>query len=171
MHHDWHRTATLNKLDAWHCKQLRRTMKVKTTYIDRSKTNAWIYQHANAEKLSDTIKRRQIKYFAHVAWHLEDIICKVCFGPQHTARRLNTTRRRGRPRQHWTPYTEQSILLACEVAGRPAVNRQQLFNICSDRKFLTKLTERQSVPPVGAQHAGGRSPRPPIASGWKRRSK
>ena len=31
MHHDWHTTATLNKMDAWHCKLLRRSMKVKTT--------------------------------------------------------------------------------------------------------------------------------------------
>ena len=53
MHHDWHTAATLNKLDAWHCKLLRGPMKVKTTYIDRSKTNNWVYKHANVEKLSD----------------------------------------------------------------------------------------------------------------------
>ena len=165
MHHDWHTTSTLNKLDAWHCKQLRRTMKVKTTYIDRTKTNNWVYQHANAEKLSDTIKRRQIKYFAHVARHPDDIIYKVCYGPQHTVRRHNTTRRRGRPRQHWTPNTEQSTFSACEVAGRPAVNREKLFKICADRKFLHKLTARQTAPPIGAQHAGERQDQPLIASG------
>ena len=165
MHHDWRTMSMLNKIDAWHCKQLRRTMKVKTTYIDRSKTNAWVYQHAGAEELSDTIRRRQIKCFAHVARHPDDIIYKVCFGPQHTARRLNATRRRGRPRQHWTPYTEQSTFNAGAVAGRPAVNRQQLFNTCRDRKFLSKLTEKKPAPPLGAQHAGERSTRPLIASG------
>ena len=164
MHHDWHTAATLTKMDAWHCKQLRRTMKVKTTYIDRSKTNAWVHKHADAEKLSDTIKRRQVKYFGHVARHPDDVIYKVCFGPQHTARRLNTTRRRGRPRQHWTPNTEQSTHIACAVAGRPAANRQQLFKVCQDRNFLTKLTERTGRP-VEAQHAGGRLSQSPIASG------
>ena len=164
MHHDWHTTTTLNKMDAWHCKQLRRTMKVKTTYFDRTKTNAWVYQHAGAEKLSDTIGRRQIKYFAHVARHPDDIIYHVCFGPQHTARTFNTTRRRGRPRQHWTPNTEQSTSHACDVAGRPAANRQQLFKVCQDRKFLMNLTERTGRP-IGAQHAGRQPDRLPIASG------
>ena len=157
-------TATLNKLDAWHCKQLRRTMKIKTTYIDRSQTNAWVYQRANADQPSDTINRRQIKYPGRVARHPDDIIYKVCFGPQHTARRHNTTRRRGRPRQHWTPNTEQSTHAACAVAGRPAANRQQLFKVCQDRIFFRNLTERPGDP-VGAQHAGGRLPQLPIASG------
>ena len=154
MHHDWHTASTLNKMDAWHCKLPRRSMKVKTTYIDRSKTNIRVYQHANAEELSETIKRRQITYFAHVARHPDDIIHKVCFGPQHTIRQLNATRRQGRPRQHWTPYTEQSTQHACTVAGRPSANRQQLFKVCQDRKFSKHLTERKGRP-LEAQHAGG----------------
>ena len=170
MHHDWHTDSTLNKMDAWHCKLLRRSMKVKTIYIyiyrerDRSKTNNWVYQHANAEKLSETIKRRQVKSFAHEARHPDDIIYKVCFGPQHTARKLNTTRRRGRPRQHWTPNTEQNTQHACAVAGRPAFNREKLFKICTDRKFLHHLTERQGRP-IEAQHAGEPPPRRLMASG------
>ena len=139
-------------------------MKVKTTYIDRSKPNSWVYQNASAEKLSDTMKRKQIKYFAHIARHPDDITHKVCYGPQNTIRQLNATRRKGRPRQHWTPFTEQSTFKACAVAGRPAVDRQELFKVCQDRKFLTKLTERQGRP-VEAQHAGGQLNRLPIASG------
>ena len=163
MHHDWHTAATLSKPDAWHCKLLRRTMKVKTTYIDRSKPNSWVHQHANAQNLLEAIRRRQIKYFAHIARHPDDIIYKVCFGPQHTARRLNTTRRRGRPRQHWTPNTEQTTHTACSVAGRPAVNRQKLFKVCEDRKFLKHLTERQGRP-LEAQQAGELPSRALIAS-------
>ena len=34
MHHDWHIDSTLAKMDGWHCRLLRRTMKVKTTMID-----------------------------------------------------------------------------------------------------------------------------------------
>ena len=163
MHHDWHTTATLNKLDAWHCKLLRKAMKVKTNYIDRSKPNSWVYQHANAEKLSETIRREQIKYFAHVARHPDDIIHKVCFGPQHTLRQLKATRRKGRPRQHWTPHTEQTTSSACEAAGRPTVNRQHLVKVCEDRFFFKKLTERQGRP-IEAQHAGGLPSMEPIAS-------
>ena len=146
MHHDWHTASTLNKMDAWHCKLLRRSMKVKTTYIDRSKTNNWVYKHANAEKLSDTIKRRQIKYVAHVARHPHGIMYNVCFGPQHTARKLNTTRRRGRPRQHWTPNTEQSTLSACAVAGRPAVNREKLFYDLLRSQVFTKTHGTAGAP-------------------------
>ena len=164
MHHDWHTASTLNKIDAWHCKLLRRASKVKTTYIDGSKPNAWVYQHANAEKLSDTIRRRQIKYFAHVARHPDDIIHKVCFGLQHTLRQLNATRRKGRPRRHWTPFTEQSIQHACAVAGRPTSNRQQLFNACYDRRFFKKLTEKPG-PLIEAQHGGRPPSRRSIPSG------
>ena len=136
MHHDWHTPSTLHKMDAWHCKLLRRTMKVKTTYIDRSKPNSWAYQHANAEKLSETIRRKQNKYFAPIARHPHDITYQVCFGPQHTLRQLNATRRKGRPRQHWTPHTEQTTQHACTVAGRPTANRQQLFKVCRDRNLF-----------------------------------
>ena len=132
--------------------------------MDRSKPNSWVYRQSNAEKLSETIKRRQIKYFAHVARHPDDIIYKVCFGPHHTARKLNTTRRRGRPRQHWTPNTEQTTHTACTVAGRPAVNRQKPFKVCEDRRLSKQLTERQGRP-VEAQHAGEPPSRGLIALG------
>ena len=140
-------------LDSWHCRLLRRTMKVKTTVIDRSKPNRWVYQHASAEKLSETIARRQIKYFAHIARHSSDITHTVCYGPPHIPRRLNSTRRRGRPRHHWTPHVEQSTIACFSAAGRPPTNRQHLFRICEDRKFVKKVTDRR--PPVmEAQHAG-----------------
>ena len=136
MHHDWHTSAALSKIDAWHRKLLRRTMKGKTTYIDRTKPNSWVCQHANAEQLSHTIHCRQIKHFAHVARHPQAIIHQVCFGPPHTLRQLNATRRRGRPRQHWTPNIERSTTKACEAAGRPPSNRQQLVKVREDRFFL-----------------------------------
>ena len=137
MHHDWHTPTTLNKIDAWHCRLLRRTMKVKTTYIDRSKPNPWVYQHVNAGRLSDIMRRRRRKYIAHIARHPDDLIHKVSNAP-HGMRQLNAPRCRGRPRHHWTPYTEQSITHACEVAGRPPSNRQQLFKVCEDRAFIKK---------------------------------
>ena len=139
MHHDWHTASTLNKMDAWHCKLLRRSMRLKTTYMKRS--NTWVYQHANAEELSETINRRQIKYCAHIARHPDDIIHKVCFGPQRTIRQLNAPRRQGRPRQHWTPYTEQSTQHACTVAGRPSAKRRQR----GDRKYLKQSTGGRDV--------------------------
>ena len=55
-------------------------------------------------------------------------------------------------------------------AGRPAANRQQLFEVCQGRIFLTKLMERTGRP-VEAQHAGGRLSQSPIASGWKQNKK
>ena len=104
-------------------------------------SNTWVYQHANAEELSETIHRRQIKYCAHIARHPDDIIHKVCFGPQRTIRQLNATRRQGRPRQHWTPYTEQSTQHACTVAGRPSAKRRQR----GDRKYLKQSTGGRDV--------------------------
>ena len=85
MHHDWHLQSTLDHIDSWHCKQLRRAMKIKTAYIDRSKCNRWVYKHAKAEELSDMIARRQVNYYAHVARHPENIIHQVCYGrPPHS---------------------------------------------------------------------------------------
>ena len=154
LHHDWHIKSTLGKIDAWHCRLLRRTMSVKTTMIDRTKSNKWVYQHAKSEPLSEHLRKQQIKYFGHIARHPNDIIHKVCYGPPHVPRTLNATRRRGRPRHHWQPNLERITIDACAAAARKPDNRQQLFKICEDRKFFNKLTVH-GTSAREAQHAGG----------------
>ena len=157
LHHDWHLDSTLNKIDAWHCRLLRRTIKVKTTYIDKTKPNRWVYKQTRSEKLSDKIGRFQIKYFAHVARNPDDIIHKVCFGPHATTRSLNATRRKGRPRHHWTPHIEHLTTTRLRAAGKNFSNRAQLFKVCADRKFIRKCTN-EKILPWEAQHAGESPP-------------
>ena len=160
LHHDWHIKSTQDKLDAWHLKQLRRTMKHKTTYIDRGKTNNWILTQANSERLSTAITRRQIKYFAHIARHPDDITHTVCYGPPHIKRQLNHTRRVGRPRHHWTVNVETAATSAFVSAGFPVINRQHLFNLCSNRAQVVKMTAKGGGLSE-AQHVGGGPSGPP----------
>merc|ERR1712078_740850 len=110
-------------IDAWQCKLLRRVMKVRTTYIDRSKNNEWVFSNSNSERLSATIKRYQHKYFAHVARHPSDIIHTVGYGPPHIPRSLNAHRRRGKLRHQWTDNVEASISDALRERGTQIVNR------------------------------------------------
>jgi hypothetical protein len=153
LHHDWHLDSTLNMIDSWHCRLLRRVLKVKTTYIDRSKTNEWVYQHAKAEKLSDNIARNQIKYFAHVARHPDNIIHQVCYGPPFIPRSLNATRRKGRPRHPWTENTEALTCKMLLERGSSPINRQHLFTLCQNRPLIRRMTNKRREP-SGTQHAG-----------------
>ena len=130
-------------------------MKVKTTVIDRTKPNSWVYTNTNSEKRSETISKRQIKYFAHIARHPDDITHQVCYGPPHLPRQLNAHNRRGRPRHHWTQHTEQLTFKLLRDAGKDLPNRQKLFEECSNIKLMRKLTDKQVPPPVVDQHAGG----------------
>ena len=133
LHHEWLHRAHRNKLDAWYVKLLRRTIKVKTTYIDRGKTNEWVYNQTNTSPLSNTLAERQCSYYAHVVRSPTSLIYQVCFGPGHQIRKLNNTRV-GRPREHWTPRVETRILaLLSDVGSRPA-NRHRLHELCHDRK-------------------------------------
>ena len=155
LQHDWHLDSTLDKIDSWQCRLLRRTIRVKTTYIDRSKPNEWVYQHARATRLSQTIQDRQVKYFAHIARHPQDIIHRVCYGPPYIPKQLNATRRRGRPRHHWQPHAEQ---LTCDYLSRggvPPSNRQHLFTTCHNRKLILKLTNSKGAPKEAPHDAGG----------------
>ena len=156
LHHDWHLDQTLNKIDGWHYRLVRRAMKVKTTYIDRGKTNKWVTEKSKTTPPSKTITERQLKYFAHVARHPEDIIHKVCYGPPFLPRKLNSTTRRGRPRQHWTPNSELALLSVLRSAEVKVVNRQHLFKICANKKLIFKAVSTHAQPVCDVPHAARR---------------
>ena len=132
LHHEWLNTTNRNKLDAWHVKLLRRTIKVKTTYIDRGKTNMWVYTNTHSQPISNTLLYRQCTYYAHITRHQGTIAHSVCFAPNHQIRILNNTRV-GRPREHWVPSVEYKLVSKLSDAGMQPVNRHHLHRLCSDR--------------------------------------
>ena len=153
-HHDWHHKTTTDQVDAWHCKLLRRVMKYKTTYIDRSKPNSWVYKQTKSAPLSNTIHQRQTRYYAHLTRHPEDIAHQVTFGPGLLIRKLNSTRRPGGPRHHWTPKVESLLTQLVTSSGKPAANRQQLHSICQSSKFILAATVTAVPVASEARHDG-----------------
>ena len=154
LHYDWHIHSTLDMIDAWHCRLLRRTLRYKTTMIDRSKTNNFVYRQSKSLPLSHTITQRQVAYYGHIARHPETLAHKVTFGPPLTLRTLNTTRRRGRPRHHWAPHAEHAANSFLATAGKVAHNRQQTHNFLMDSEWVKSEMKRQTAGRV-AQHAPG----------------
>ena len=160
LHYDWHTTSTTAHIDAWHCKLLRRTMKWKTTYIDRSKTNQWVYKHTNTQPISTKITAQQFKFYGHIARAPGTLQHSVVFGPGQL-RQLNTLRRVGRPRQHWASNVEQQ-LISFVGQSRPVPNRDHLHRICNDRQVFGKIIRKVCAAP---QADGRLTSSPAMASG------
>ena len=125
-------------------------MKWKTTYIDRAKTNQWVYQHTNTQPISTKITAQQYKFYGHIARAPDTLQYSVVFGPGQL-RQLNTLRRVGRPRQQWSINVEEQLMLEARRQGKVVPNRQHLHRLCSDRGSFARLLKRASA----AQHADG----------------
>ena len=161
LHYDWHTTSTTAHIDAWHCKLLRRTMKWKTTYIDRSKTNQWVYKHTNTQPISTKITAQQFKFYGHIARAPGTLQHSVVFGPGQL-RQLNTLRRVGRPRQHWATNVEQQLFSELSRQSKQVPNRSHLHRLCNDRGEFARVLKRASA----ALQADGRlTSSPAMASG------
>ena len=102
----------LRKLDTFQLKGLRKILKMKTTYIDRSNTNKRVREEAATKmdlarkrvpNISKQVTGAQHKLLMHTLREAEEAPTrKATFrGPRGTLR-LGPTKRVGRPRKHWT---------------------------------------------------------------------
>ena len=151
LQHEWLHQTHSAYLDSWHVRLLRRVLKVKTTYIDRTRPNSWVYKTAKETPISQKVRQKQCKYYAHITRHPEDIIYKVCFAPGKQLRQLNPDRQRadragtlsnrrpGQPKEHWTPHIEQHLHTLLRDAASPVPNRMALHEYCQDRIQVGKL--------------------------------
>ena len=138
-------TDLLNKMDAFQLKGIRQILKITTTYIDRSHTNAFVIRKANEalstfqrkpgqkkpkahKKLrkvaifSKYVKQRACKFMAHVIRaDTEDPIRVVTLQRSKIKPRPPTKRRVGRPRLKWAWGTLQGMWLKAKPSDAPEV--------------------------------------------------
>jgi hypothetical protein len=108
--------ATLNRLDVFQLKGLRKILKIPTTYVDRRYTNQYIYQKANSileredkppiKQLSTHNRERRIIRLAKLLVLKEEDPCaKVTLSFSDLRPHDYGTWRVGRPRKHWLTNT------------------------------------------------------------------
>ena len=108
--------ATLNRLDVFQLKGLRKILKIPTTYVDRRYTNQYIYQKANSileredkppiKQLSIHHRERRVIRLAKLLVLKEKDPCaKVTLNFHDLRPHDYGTWRVGRPRKHWLTHT------------------------------------------------------------------
>ena len=84
-------------------------LKVKTTYIDRTKPNEWAYQHAQAHPTTLDVQKKQVQYYAHITRHQEDIIYQVCLHQEDNSEHSIQTEQEQTEQAHY-PIDDQDNL-------------------------------------------------------------
>jgi len=109
----WLTAAASRKLDGFHAKCLRKICKIQHSYLSRV-SNADVLKDAGEQPLTATLRYRQLKLFGRIALMQEDTLMrKVTFEPgSFDVRRRIGARRRGRPRQTWTPCVRAHAVAA-----------------------------------------------------------
>ena len=104
--HVWLTDSLKNRLDAWHCRALRRIVRVKVSMISHV-TNEVIYKKTNCLPISKDLEALQLKYYGHVVRAgINETIHNVTYSLSHTTRNLNAKKRPGRPSHKWAPGME-----------------------------------------------------------------
>ena len=93
--------ADKKRLDAFHCRCLRRIFKIPVSWISRV-PNSIVYQMANSKPLSETLLFQQLVLFGKIAKLPDtDYIRRLTFQPSSITPTRCMYRRRGRPRLAW----------------------------------------------------------------------
>ncbi|CAE8620722.1 unnamed protein product, partial [Polarella glacialis] len=107
--HVWLTDSLRNRLDAWHCRCLRRIVRVKVSMISHV-TNEVIYKKTDCQPISKELESLQLKYFGHVVRAgIADTIHNVTYNQSHNTRTLNAPKRAGRPCHKWAPGMELTV--------------------------------------------------------------
>ena len=90
-----------DRLDAFHCKNLRKILRIPPSYFSRI-SNATVLDNAGSKPLSAILRDRQADLYKKIASHsdaslVKQLVCDADGTPKNWALR----RRRGRPRQQW----------------------------------------------------------------------
>ena len=150
-------TSVLKRLDAFQAKGIRKILKWKTTYEDRTLTNKALYEEANKimikdgerrppqiepfMKISKYIARERIRYMGHLLRELDsEPTRKVTFVKGMTIN-IGWKQRVGRPRHNWIICTLREIWKQYRTRlpfGRRHTGKKRKFNI-KDNKVLAGL--------------------------------
>ena len=97
----WLLKADRARLDAFHCKSLRRIWGIPSAYISRV-SNASVLQKASAKPLSQMLLCSQKKlYNKIVQYDASSFVKRLLFNESGVLRDWSARRKRGRPRQQW----------------------------------------------------------------------
>ena len=99
----WFLKADKCRLDAFHCKCLRKILGIAPSYFSRV-SNADVLEKAGSKLLSAILSDRQVHLYSSIASQsdaslVKQVVCDSSGGPRNWA---PERRRRGRPRQQWT---------------------------------------------------------------------
>ncbi len=150
--HVWLTDSLRNRLDAWHCRALRRIVRVKVSMISHV-TNEIIYKKTNCIPISKELESLQLKYYGHVVRAgINETIHNVTYSISHTTRNLNAKRRPGRPCHKWAPGMENLVFEWAATHKNPlpppvSLRQRVIFAKCEDRfswrKFCALPTRRR----------------------------
>ena len=124
------RQADKARLNAFHCKCLRRILKVPPSWISRV-SNTTVLEMAKTSHLSDKLLHNQLSLFGKIAMSPNDsLMRKLTFHP-NSLQPVALYRRQGRPRLSW-----QSVLYA---HARTIMSTDQLNSLLlhEGRSFIT----------------------------------
>ena len=133
------RQADKDRLNAFHCKCLRKILKVAPSWISRV-PNKTVLEMAKCKPLSEKLLHTQLLLFGKIAMSSNnDLMRQLTFKPSSLEPASCFHKKRGRPRLSW-----QSVLLAQVTA---AITTEQLSNlllsprsdICMWRQYLVEF--------------------------------
>ena len=136
--HVWLTDGLRNRLDAWHCRCLRRIVRVKVSMISHV-TNEVIYKKTDCQPISKELESLQLKYYGHVVRAgIADTIHNVTYNQSHNTRTLNAPKRAGRPCHKWAPGMELTVSRWASAQLPPLpipISQRQrvIFAKCEDR--------------------------------------
>ena len=97
----WLLRAERARLDAFHCRCLRRLLGIPCSYISRvtKVTNQEVLRRASSQPLSDVLASRQLALYTKIVnSDAASLVRRALCNPDGTPRSWATKRRRGRPR-------------------------------------------------------------------------
>ena len=106
----WLLQADRRRLDAFHCKCLRRVLRIPHSYVSHV-TNRYVLNKAASSLLSEDLIRRQQRLYTKIAQQPpESLIRQLLCDGNGLPKSWTNRRRRGRPRQQWASSVHASIL-------------------------------------------------------------
>jgi hypothetical protein len=116
--------GTVDKLDVFQLKGLRKILRMDTTYVNRSNSNDKVFEAANRacpqgkpiQRFSETYRRRKLLlYQSIVKLHPRDPMKGVVMDPETLRPRTYEHKRVGRPRLNWAAETSREYWAAIQT--------------------------------------------------------
>ena len=122
---------------------MRRSLRIKAACYS-GVSHGKVRRIAKAEKLSHALRRKHVRYLAHVCRE-GGLIKSVCFGPGPRFRALNDKRRVGKPRQKWASSVFMNAQAALWYYGHTVGNFGRVLDRLSSQRWGNGFFRGQSV--------------------------